>query len=74
LVRDLASGKTIPAKPVSGKGVFHKKSEINFLKKIACMDDFEEVDRKARAFYFPPHEPAYYELQKHRFYITPKPY
>jgi methionyl-tRNA formyltransferase len=64
----------IPKKPIQGVGMFYRKNDILSLKKIECLEDFQEVDRKSRAFYFPPHEPAYFEINGIRFYVSRKPY
>jgi methionyl-tRNA formyltransferase len=74
LARDLAEGRTPPRRPVAGAGHFYGKNDIEKLKDIVDIHDVDEVDRKARAFYFPPHEPAYYMLDGTRFYVSRKPY
>ncbi len=72
LCDDLNSVSRIPRQPLSGISKFYSKKEIERLKKIEKVSDYAEVDRKARAFYFPPHEPAYYILSNEKFYITKK--
>lgn len=72
LCDDLNSGSRIPRQPLSGTSKFYSKKEIERLKNINKLSDYTEVDRKARAFYFPPHEPAYYIMNDEKFYITKK--
>jgi methionyl-tRNA formyltransferase len=67
------SDKKIPKIPIKGKGHFYGVNSIFDLKQISSMGDFDEVDKKARAFYYPPHEPAYFILNKQRFYVIPQP-
>lgn len=65
----LSKGKHIPRTPVVGGGMFYKREEIHALKEIKNVNDFVEVDRKARAFYFPPHEPAYFKVGGIKYYV-----
>jgi len=73
LIHDLGHGLPVPRTPVAAKGRFYRKSAIAALRKIRSLRDHTEVDRKSRAFYFPPHEAAYIEVSGKRFYISPKP-
>jgi len=66
--------KEIPRIPIKGKGHFYSTDSISKLKEISSIADFDEVDRKSRAFYYPPHEPAYFVLNGQKFYVIPKPY
>lgn len=70
LIFALETGVEIPRIPVIGEGHFYKKDEIIPLKEIKNPQDFEEVDLKARAFWCPPHEPAYYLLNGVKIYVT----
>lgn len=72
LMKNLERKTQIPRIPIRGNGRFYSINSIFPLKKITSMDDFAEVDRKARAFYFPPHEPAYYKLNGRKYYVIPK--
>lgn len=73
LIHDLSHGYPVPRLPVAGTGRFYKRSAIAALRKIRSLRNDTEVDRKSRAFYFPPHEPAYIEVSGKRLYISPKP-
>lgn len=73
LISYLAKNKPIPKVPVKGKGHFYSINSIFELKKISSIKDFDEIDKKARAFYYPPHEPAYFVLKGKKFYVLPEP-
>ena len=62
----------IPHKKVIGKGRLYKRKSIEGLKEIVSLADFDEVDKKSRAFYYPPHEPAYFILKNKKYYVSPK--
>ncbi len=74
LICDLGGGKTVPRRPPGPGGRFYRKREIEALKEIVSPGDAREVDRKARAFYFPPHEPAYFKIGGKKFYVSVVPY
>lgn len=74
LAEDLASDREIPRRPLEGPGCFYSRDAIHALKEIKNPVDFSEVDKKARAFYFPPHEPAYISLNGTRFHVLKKFY
>lgn len=66
LIKDLGEGIEPPRKPIisedgssSSRGNFYKKGDIEGLR---IVNSHEEENRKARAFYIPPYEPAYYEI------------
>jgi methionyl-tRNA formyltransferase len=51
-------------------GRFYSRS-IADLKRITDATDLDGIDRKARAFHFPPHEPAFLERDGRRLYVVP---
>ena len=71
LLHFLVSGKDIPRKPVLSKGRFYGRDSIEGLREIRDLCDDQEVDRKSRAFYFPPFEPAYFMRASKKFYVLP---
>lgn len=71
---ELTSNSSLPKKQITSVGRFYKRYEIQNLKLINSIQDTEEVDKKTRAFYFPPFEPAYFILDGKKFYVSPKPY
>jgi methionyl-tRNA formyltransferase len=67
--------------PMEGEGRFYPKDSINGLKEIdgiigeRCLGIYllhAEFNIKARAFYFPPFEPAYFVMDGKKFYILPE--
>lgn len=68
----LIAGTAPPRRAVVGDGTFYKMNSIDGLKNINDPGDFEEVDKKSRGFYFPPHEPAYFMLNNKKYYVIPK--
>lgn len=72
LIDAFVNEREIPKKPMIGEGVFYPRSSIDNLKEIKNVDDFDEVDRKSRAFYFPYFENAYFLIGDQKFYVTPK--
>ena len=59
-------------KLVGSEGQYYRRNSIEGLKRIEDPCDADEVDRKCRAFYFPPFEPAHFEKGGRRFYVLPE--
>jgi len=57
-------------KPVPGGGFYFRK-DISSLKKIPDGATQDMIDRWSRAFWFPPHEPAYMKFKENCFYVLP---
>ena len=72
LINNLGKEKKIPQTKIAGKDRYYKIKSIEGLKEIFSLNDFTELDKKTRAFYFPPHEPAYFVLKGKKFYVIPK--
>ncbi len=64
-------GQALPRTPIPAGGRFHRRDSIAALKRIPDGADLETIDRIARAFHFPPHEPAYFELNGRRLHVVP---
>jgi len=60
-----------PRIPMRQGGKFYGKFSLAPLKHIRNPIDSVEVDRKSRAFHFPPHEPAYILVGDARHYVSP---
>jgi len=71
LINALINKDTLPKKEIIGEGKFYPRSSINKLRRIININDEIEVDKKSRAFFFPPFEPAYYEISGKKIYILP---
>jgi len=68
LVDRLVSGAPIPRIQQGTGGEFFDRRSLDSLKQIRDPDD---VCLKARAFYFPPFEPAYFVINSKRYYVVP---
>jgi len=74
LLDALAARSDVPRRGITSEGRFYRRAEIQALKEIGSPGDAAEVDRKARAFYFPPFEPAYFVLGGKKFYVSTQSY
>jgi len=61
------------AKPIQGLGRYYRKDQINVDKHVPSGSDINILCRYARAFCFPPHEPAYLLCGKTKVHLTPIP-
>lgn len=68
----LDSGKTIPRHRLVGTPVFYDRHSIDGKREISDTGDVREVETKARAFYFPPFEKAYFKINNCKYYIEPE--
>lgn len=71
LLADLGEGRMPPARPLAGEHRFYSRHSIAAIARIADPTDPVEVDRKARALYFPPFPPAYLDLGGTRVFVLP---
>lgn len=67
----IEQGCPIPRTP-QGEGRYISRSEMLAAMRIEPDDPPELVDRKARAFWFPPHPGAYFERAGQRFTVVPE--
>jgi methionyl-tRNA formyltransferase len=70
-VLDLTSNITIPARAMDGSHRFYSRKSINGLDLITDPYDFIELDKKARAFFFPPFPSAFLELNGKKYHVLP---
>jgi methionyl-tRNA formyltransferase len=52
-------------------GHYYSKNQIAHLKEIPGDATLDEIDRIARAFWFPPHEPAHFVRGERKLYVLP---
>lgn len=65
------NGSKIPRKP-QGYGKYTSFQDFEKMREIKDVDDKMTIDRKARAFWCPPHEGAYYYVDgKHKIIAVP---
>jgi methionyl-tRNA formyltransferase len=72
LLKYIINNKQLPSTKIKSGGNFYAIDSISQLKEIVNIDDRSEIDRKVRAFFHPPHEPAYYKINKKKNYILPE--
>jgi methionyl-tRNA formyltransferase len=70
-VFDLNNQIEIPARPMTGTHRFYSRTSISGLDEITDVSDYAELDRKVRAFFFPPFPPAYFVKNGKKYYVTP---
>lgn len=58
--------------PVGKNGHYYSRTLIDKEKLVSSDASEEKKDRYARAFHFPPYEPAYYIQNKQKIYLKPK--
>ena len=69
----LTHDKPIPRKSVRSGGEFFRKDSIEGRKQIQDPSDLKELDLKSRAFFMPPHEPAFILLENGgKVYLIPE--
>ena len=73
-IKSLKNQKVFEKTPIKHSGMFYNRNSLNGLKEIHNIQDFNEVDRKSRAFFFEPFEPAFYRIRGKKFYILPECY
>ena len=71
LIDMMEENTDIPRHPMNGEGHFYNRKSLDGLRKIVDLNDSEEVDRKSRAFFFPPFESAYTIIHGKKYYIVP---
>ncbi len=71
IIRRLASGEELPRRRLEGDVRFHRRDSIEALRELESADPVE-VDRKSRAFFFPPFEPAYVRIAGRKAYVLPE--
>ena len=57
---------------IKDEGFFYKRDSLIGLREIKNLSDFNEVDKKSRAFFFNPFEPAFFIINERKFYVLPE--
>lgn len=61
----------VPRRPMEAGGRFYSRKSIEPLREIKDLSG-DEADLKARAFFFPPFEPAYLRRGERKLYVLPQ--
>lgn len=69
---DLMLSGDVPRSPLSGGGVFYGKTAWEPNKLLQLGEAPEAMERKVRASYFPPYEPAYLQVSGKKVYRLPE--
>ena len=73
LLSVLNRGDTPDRYPMTGERCLFRRESMDDLRRILDLRDVEEVDRKSRAFYFPPFEGAYFiGKNEKKYYVLPQ--
>lgn len=68
----LQENQQLPKKKMTAGGHFYSKQSMDGLRKINDISDIDEIQKKSRAFFFPPFENAYLEINDKKYYVIPK--
>lgn len=71
LLECLAEGRLPPRVPMASRPRVYPRAALSAQREIADPADPAEVDRKARALWFPPFEPAFYRALGRTYYVVP---
>jgi methionyl-tRNA formyltransferase len=67
----LVQGRLPPRLPMNGKPVIYPRLALSEHREINDISNDVELDRKSRAFWFPPFEPAFYRSNGKKYYVVP---
>ena len=71
LVGHLVEGRLPPRIPMTGPPAIYPRRALSEHREIPGTAHDVEVDRKSRAFWFPPFEPAFYRRDGKKYYVVP---
>jgi methionyl-tRNA formyltransferase len=71
LLDGLATGRLPPKRPLTGKGALYSRNSLEPLRQVELPAKPDVLDRHARAFFFPPFEPAFIQFGTRKIYLLP---
>lgn len=71
LIEDLLQERLPPRIPMEGSPTIYPRRALDEHREISDISDDVEVDRKSRAFWFPPFEPAFFRAKGTKYYVVP---
>ncbi len=70
-LKDMAAEIAPPRKPMGDGGMFYPRGLASTYKDITNVTDTAEWDRRIRASFFPPFEPAYVKIKSRKYHLIP---
>lgn len=70
-LEDLVKNRKLPRIPMKRGGHFYGKHSLDGKRNIQNVFDVNEIQKKSRAFYFPPFENAYFFFGGIKYYVIP---
>ena len=71
LLEDLSACRTPPRHPLRGEHKSYERSALDIYREIMSLENPGEVERRVRALYFPPFEPAFVRLGGRKIFLIP---
>ena len=72
LLEELIEGRLPPQKPPAGAARFYNRTALDPLRGVDPNGEPGSLDVRARAFFFPPFEPAFIRWHDHKVYLLPQ--
>lgn len=69
---DRAKRNDFAGTSIPDTGFFYNKSALELVRKLSWADPPDRIDRIARACFFPPFEPAYFDYNNRKYFLIPK--
>ncbi len=71
LLDDLAAGHTPERLPLQGEHRYYDAALLDRYREVKSLENAEDVDRRVRALYFPPFEPAHVKVAGRKIFLVP---
>lgn len=72
LIEDISDNRLPQGMMMKRGGRIYHRNSIESLRCVIDSSDKDEIERKSRAFYFPPFEPAYIQTSTGKVYLIPE--
>lgn len=72
LINDLAAGRVPPRQPMQGSGRLYQRGDLDAFREVDPYLGVDEMAHRARAFHFPPYEPAYIWSGGSKIFLIPE--
>jgi methionyl-tRNA formyltransferase len=72
LINDLLTDNDPPRKKIIGEGQFFSRMAASSLKDVSDVTDQIELERRVRACFFPPFEPAFIKIKEKKYHLVPE--